>query len=59
MYVEMEDLLREFDEPAVMDIKMGVRCVCVILFLCVCMCMCMCVCVCVCVSVFVCLTPSL
>lgn len=25
VYVEMTDLLREFDEPAVMDIKMGVR----------------------------------
>ena len=25
VYVEMTDLLREFNEPAVMDIKMGVR----------------------------------
>ncbi len=25
MYVEMADLLREFEEPAVMDIKMGIR----------------------------------
>eukprot|EP00731_Ephydatia_muelleri_P027403 Em0019g276a len=25
MYVEMSDLLREYDEPAVMDIKVGVR----------------------------------
>ena len=25
VYVEMTDLLREFEEPAVMDIKMGVR----------------------------------
>lgn len=24
-YVEMTDLLREFNEPAVMDIKMGIR----------------------------------
>ena len=25
VYVEMADLLREFTDPAVMDIKMGVR----------------------------------
>ena len=25
VHVEMTDLLREFDEPAVMDIKMGMR----------------------------------
>jgi len=25
VYVEMTDLLREFNEPAVMDIKMGTR----------------------------------
>ena len=25
VYVEMTDLLREFNEPAVMDIKMGIR----------------------------------
>ena len=25
VYVEMQDLLRDFDNPAVMDIKMGIR----------------------------------
>ena len=25
VFVEMEDLLREFDDPTVMDIKIGVR----------------------------------
>ena len=25
VYIAMSDLLREFDDPAVMDIKMGVR----------------------------------
>ena len=29
-YVEMTDLLREFTEPAVMDIKMGIRYVSII-----------------------------
>ncbi len=27
VYIEMVDLLRDFDDPAVMDIKMGTRCV--------------------------------
>ena len=41
----MSDLLREFTDPAVMDIKMGVRWV----FSSVCVCARVCVCVCVCV----------
>ena len=33
-YIEMQDLLRDFEKPAVMDIKMGTRYVCA----CVCVC---------------------
>ncbi len=70
VYVEMTDLLREFEEPAVMDIKVGLRTyleeelrkkalravstVCVRVRVRACACACACACVRVCVCVCVC-----
>ncbi len=55
VYVEMTDLLREFEDPAVMDIKMGLRTYLEeelrkkdlrsVSSVCVCVCVCVCECV--------------